>query len=232
MELYWNIVPFITPLILLVVAYKMYKNKKNGIEEDENQSSWLERYSWYRYIKLVFVTRVRQRPWTVLLFLPLFLSSIFGFVTLINNLKRVAYPPVQLNQMQTKQGVVKNIILRKKMDDLLVFKTLEGTKEEYAFRTTKQDSKKYINKKVTIFFTPGWSSAFTIDQIIYEIREKNRILYPYNYQRHLEVNELFWKISYYSLGIAACLVFLLWLANRKELPIHRLNRIKNKQKMR
>jgi hypothetical protein len=224
MELFWMIIPFITPLLIIIVAYQQYKNK--GISTYK-KLSWLERQPLYQYIKSIFFTRVYYRQWTAIWHVPLFFSIIFGFGTLIANLTYVIYPPLPLEKMQKQQGVIESIVIRKKMDDLLILRNSNGVQESYAYRLYGSDNK-YLEQNVTVFYTKGFSSLFSIDNIIYQVTNNStkEILDKYDYERVLQKHRSFWKFTKTCFYIAMFSAFMIWVFNRKELPIHRLNRMK------
>lgn len=226
MELFWKTIPFITPLLIMVIAYKQYKNKDNDISANK-KPSWLQRQSWYQYIKLVFYTRVFYRQWTAIWHVPLFFSVVFGFGTFLVNLTDVLYPPLPLAKMHTQQGIIESIIVRKKMDDLLLLRNSNGGQESYAYRLYGSENK-YLDHNVTVYYTRGFSSLFSIDNIIYQIIDNRtkEILDQYDYERVLQNHRSFWKFSRFCFYIAIFSAFMLWVFNRKELPIHRFNRMK------
>lgn len=228
MELFWKIIPFIIPLLIMIVAYQQYKNKGKEISTAK-KPSWLERQPWYQYIKLVFYTRVFYRQWTAIWHVPLFFSIVFGFGTLVSNLTYLIYPPLPLEKMQKQQGVIESVVIRKKMDDLLILRNSNGVQESYAYRLYGSDNK-YLDQNVTVFYSKGFSSLFSMDNIIYQIitNDTHTILdpLPYDYERVLQLQRSFWKFTKYCFYVAIFSAFMIWIFNRKELPIHRLNRMK------
>lgn len=228
MELFWKSIPFITPLLIMIVAYQQYKNQSKEISL-RYKPSWLDQQTWYQYIKLVFYTRVFYRQWTAIWHVPLFFGVVFGFGTLVANLTDVLYPPLPLEKMHTQQGIIESIIVRKKMDDLLIFRNSNGMEERYAYRLYGSD-KKYLEQNVTIFYAKGFSSLFSIDNVIWQITSNGtgEILdpIPYDYERVLQNHGAFWKFTKNCFFIAVFSAFMIWTFNRKELPIHRLNRVK------
>jgi hypothetical protein len=226
LEFFWKTIPFLVPILIMVIAYQQYKNRGNEISKDK-KPSWLEQQQWYQYIKLVFFTRVFYRQWTAIWHVPLFFSIIFGFGTLIANLTYVIYPPLPLEKMQKQQGVIESIVKRKKMDDLLILRTNDGVQKSYAYRLYGSESK-YLNQNVTIFYTKGFSSLFSTDNVIYQVASNNtkEILDKYDYERVFQNHRSFWKFTKTCFYIAMFSAFMIWIFNRKELPIHRLNRIK------
>jgi hypothetical protein len=222
-ETLFTILPFLAILLISLNAYYRYKNR--GKEEE---STWTDKYSFTRDVMTAF-KRVKYRPWTFLFFFPSFFGLILGIITLFSNIQNEVYPPLPLEKMLTKQGVVESIKERKKMDDLLIFRTKDGEIEKYAYRLYGSKNN-LLEKNVTIFYTKGFSSAYTIDNKVYQINSidtnKSIELHPYNYERSLQINKSFWKFTMWSFIIGFLSGFMMWYANRKELPVHKLNKMK------
>lgn len=223
MEVFLQILPF---LVIVLIGKNLYHSFKNK-DRIEKELTWLEQKPLFQYLKLVFIVRTRYRTASFLFFLPMWFCIFFGAASLYVNLTEFIYPPVALEKMQIQQGIIKSITIRKKMDDLLVLKTDSGTLEKYAFRLNGS-IEKYIDKNVRIYYSRGFSSAYTIDNRIYQINEigNNNILEKYNYKRHLEVNQMSRNFTRNFILIGVFSAFMVWFLNKKELPIHRLNRIK------
>ena len=227
METFWTLIPFVVVLLIAINLYETYKNRG---KEKIQKLSWIEGQSFFKYLKLVFVTRVNLRPWTAVWYIPLFFATVLS-LNLINNIRHSIYPPLPLEKMQTQQGIIQSIIKRKKMDDLLVLKTNSGLREEYAYRLYGS-ADKYIDQNVTIYYSRGFSSLFSIDNRIYQIttNDTKLILDPYNYIWSLRANKNSWNFTQYCFFIAIFSLFMIWIPNRNELPIHRLNRMKSYKK--
>lgn len=233
MELFWKILPFLIPLIIVAGMYRDYKNQ--DAVKIEKPPSWLQRQEWYQYIKLVFYTRPQHyRPSSLVWYYPMVICLFFGVGSFVVNIQNLIYPPLPLEKMQTQQGIIESITLRKKMDDLLVLRRYDGVREEYAYRIY-EPADKFIDKNVTVYYHRGFSSAFSIDNQIHQIitNDTHTILdpLPYDYERYLRNGRGFWNFTKYLFYIAAFSAFMLWRANRKELPIHRLNRMKLNKKI-
>lgn len=234
MELFWIIIPFLIPLIIVGGMYRDYKNQDVVKVE---KPSWLEKQSFYQYIKLVFYTRPQYyRPSSLIWYYPMIMSLALFSASFCLHITDAIYPPLPLEKMQTQQGVIESITLRKKMDDLLVLRRYDGVREEYAYRTSENRIPLYIDKNVTVYYHTGFSSLFSIDNQIHQIvtNDTHTILdlFPYDYERHLQTIRGSWTLTKYVFLVAVFSAFMLWRANRKELPIHRLNRIKRNRKNR
>lgn len=232
MELFWIILPFLIPLIIVAGMYRDYKNQ-DVIKVEK--PSWLEKQSFYQYIKLVFYTRPQHyRPSSLIWYYPMVICLFFGVGSFGIHISEAIYPPSPLEKMQTQQGIIESITLRKKMADLLILRRYDGVREEYAYRTTHDRIPLCVDKNVTVYYSKGFSSLFSIDNQIYQIvtNDTHTILdlFPYDYERALKFKKGAWTFTRYLFYIAAFSAFMLWRANYKELPIHRLNRMKLNKK--
>lgn len=228
METFWTIIPFIVPLLVLSELYRRYKNKNEP--KEKKTVSKLEKYKFYRYLKLIFIERGVVKFWSAIWYVPLFFSLI-GTVTFVGELKDSVFPPLPLEKMQTKEGVIKSIILRKNIDDLLILSLKSGKNEEFVIRNSFAEEVNYLlNKKVKVWYSRGWSSAFSIDNIIYEITLDGKSIrkHQYDFGKVLEVRNSVRSFAMYCLYILLFSIFMIWIQNRKELPAHRLYK-KNKE---
>ncbi len=233
MDNFFIIIPFLVPLWVLYTLYKQYKDKKEGKVKETKKVSKLNKYAWFRYIKLVFGTRVWYRQSTAIWFVPLGFAFVFGMGTFYINSTRLIYPPLPLEKMITEKGIIKSIVLRKKMRDLLILTTEDGKDKKFGFASFAGEVDTLPNQSVKVWYARGMSSAYTVDNIIYEITKDGKTIrkYPYDYEHRLETRKSFWSFAKYCLYIALFSLSMIWIGNRKELPIHRLGRIKfNKRK--
>ncbi|MDD5359061.1 MAG: hypothetical protein PHI79_07825 [Sulfurovaceae bacterium] len=222
METSLTTLPF---LIILLIVFNVYQGIKNRGKNEE--STWTDKYSFTRNMMTAF-KRGKYRPWTFLFFFPWFFGLGLGTVFLIVSMERlIIHPPLPLEKMYIKQGTIESIKERKKMDDLLVFKTKDGKIEKYAYRLYESKNN-FVGKNVTIFYARGFSSIYTIDNKVYQIIDNNthKVIDKYSYEGALKENIFFWKFTMWSLIIGFLSGFIMWYANRKELPVHQLNRIK------
>lgn len=225
METFWKIIPFLIPLWIFVILIAKYRN---GVKEDVEKPSWFAQTNFFKYVKLVFVTRVNLRPWTAIWYVPLILS-IFGSFTIGTVIMAAIYPPIPLEKMQTQEGTIKSIVERKKMDGLLVLEIKNNKEREFAIRNISEEEPISLqNKAVKVWYSRGFSSLYTIDDIIYEITVNGKSVrgYPYNYKRSLEVDISTWNFTKYCFYTVLFSILMMWIPNRNELPIHRLNRMK------
>lgn len=228
MDNFFSILPFLVPLLVLYTLYKQYKDKKAGIVQEKRKVSKLNKYGWFRYIKLVFGTRVMYRQSTAIWFVPLGFSFVFGMGTFYINLTHLVYPPIPLEKMITEKGIIKSIVKRRKMDDLLILTTEDGKDKEFAFISWTGEEKTLLNQSVRVWYSKGMSSAYTVDNIIYELTRNGKTIrkYPYDYEHRLGTQKSAWVFTKYCLYTTLFSLLMIWIGNRKELPVHRLGRIK------
>jgi len=231
METLLIVLPFVAVYLTARVIYERYKIKKNGgkIKVSKLRQYWLD-----SYLRLIFVERVNLRPSiiTVIFYIPLLFTIVFGPLSFLVYLQGFSYPDLPLKKMETMNGTIKSITLRRKMTDLLVLTAENGKDVSFSIRAYKDELKTLPNKEVKIWYQTGWSSVFSIDDIIKEITIKNKSIrpYPYKYDGALNSREgldTFIKYCFY-IGLISGLI--IWFPNRKELPIHRLNRMKRYKK--
>lgn len=230
METLLSILPFVVLFLIgrnIYVKYKELKEKK----KIEKSVSFFEKYQWYRYIKLVFGTRVLYRQSTAIWYVPFGFAFVFGGASLFVNLGTLVYPPLPLEKMQTETGTIESIHLRKSMKDILVLKIDQNKQVVYAINSSQKETKQLLHKKAKIWYHRGWSSGFSIDDIIYEITLDGKSIrkYPYDYERYIETNILSWNFTKYCFYIVLFSALMIWIGNRKELPVHRLNRMRRYQ---
>ncbi|MDD2369831.1 MAG: hypothetical protein PHQ90_11050 [Sulfuricurvum sp.] len=234
MELFWKILPFLIPLIIAAGMYRDYKNQ-DAIKVEKR--SWLQKQPFYQYIKLVFYTRPQyNRKSSLVWFYSMVFSLYLFFATFAIHITKAIYPDLPLEKMQIQQGVIESITLRKNMNDLLILRTYDGVREEYGYLTTHGRIPLYIDKNVTVYYSRGFDGLFIIENRIHQIitNDTHTILdfLPYDYERVLRHKRGLWSFTRYLFYVTAFSAFMLWRANRKELPIHRLNRIKRNRKNR
>jgi hypothetical protein len=223
MELFWKIIPFLILLWIFVILIIKYRN---GVKEEVLKPSWLVQTKFVKYIGLVFFIRPNLRPWTGIWYFPL-LFGFLGCFTIGDVITSTIYPPLPIEKMHTQEGVIKSISKRKKMDDLLVLEINNNKNREFAvFRDYGLFSG--LNKKVKVWYSRGFSSIYTIDDIIYEVTINGKSIkkHPYDYKRYLEGDASSWNFTKYSFYTVVFSLLMIWIPNRKELPIHRLNRMR------
>ena len=230
MELFYTILPFIVPLLVLIQIYHNYKNRK---KVKEKKTSKFEQYKLYRYLKTIYVERGIVKFWSAIWYVPLLFGSVFGIVSIFGHFQDSFFPPIPLEKMQTQTGTIESVQLRRNMDAILVLKNDQNKQAVYAIHTTQKEAKLLLHKKAKVWYTKGWSSGFTVENIIYEItnNEKSIRYFPYNYEHHLEVDKEFLNFTLTLSYICLFSLFMIWVQNRKELPAHRLYRLKRYQKL-
>jgi hypothetical protein len=234
MDNFFIIIPFLVPVMVMYIVYKQYKNKRNAVEEYEKRLAWFEKNRWLRYIKTIYIDRGVVRFWSAIWYVPLLFCTILGTTGLIGHIQGMFFPPIPLKQMSKQEGVIQSIQFRKKMDDLIIFKPKNSNRTiAYSIHDIKKVSSRILHKPVQIWFTRGWSSAFSIDNIIYQIKlDEERVpIYSYNYKRRLKVNQMSLTFALNCLYIAFFSAFMIWIQNRKEKPYHRLYRLKRSKKL-
>jgi len=223
METFWKIIPFLIPLWIFVILIVKYRN---GVKEETPRLSWLAQTKFVKYVILVFFKRVELRRWTGIWYLPLMLGF-FGSFALGTVIEDAIYPPMPLEKMHTQEGILKSIVKRRKMKDLLVLQINNQQEKEFAvIRDNGLDL--VLNKRVKVWYSRGFSSVITIEDIAHEVTVDGKSVrqYPYDYKRYLEGYASFAKFGKYSFYLALFSALMIWIPNRKELPIHRLNRMR------
>ena len=145
MEIFFTIIPFIVPVLVMIELYRRYKNK----DKPRKKISKLKRYWHNSYIRLIFIERGVVKFWSAIWFVPLGFSFVFGIITLYLSIFSTVFPPLPLKMMNTKQGIIESISLMRKTADALVFKNQDGTYENFSIRTNKDEMKQLEN------YTPG-----------------------------------------------------------------------------
>ena len=169
MNNFFIIIPFLVPLMVMFTIYKQYKNKRNAVEDYEKRLAWFEKNKWLRYIKTIYIDRGVVKFWSAIWYVPLLFCSVFGVISILGYFQNSVFPPIPLKQMQTQTGKIISIQLRRKMSDLLILKTDKNETVTYSIRSSKKEVKRLFHKNVKIWYTKGWSSAFSIDNIIYQV---------------------------------------------------------------
>lgn len=237
MEYFLAILSFLVIILITRNIYLKYKeSKKKKIVKEP--VSGLNKYGWYCYLKLVFIERVRLKNSILeaILFLTLAFSIILTLSGFITKIETFIYPELPLAKMQTKDGVIKSMKIRRKMADLLVLTTDNGQDIEFAIYTKEREIEILLNQRVKVWYRLDWSSIYSIENYIKEITIDNKSirLFSFNYEKTLMNDKKYWNFTKYCFYIALFSALILWIQNRKELSIHRLNRmklyIKNKNK--
>jgi hypothetical protein len=234
MDSFFIIIPFLVPLWVMYVVYKQYKNKKDAVEDYEKRLAWFEKNKWLRYIKTIYIDRGVVKFWSAIWYVPLLFCTFIGLTFLIISLESLILPPLPLDKMQTKVGIIKIIKERRNMFDLLVLETKKGKDFSFFIRSCSKERKSHIiNKKVKIWFSKSWNTLFSISNEVYEITIDGRSIRerPYSYQQKIKDNTKNLNLMLNCLYIALFSAFIIWIQNRKEKPYHRLYRLKRYKKL-
>lgn len=233
MDNFFIIIPFLIPIILIFVAYRQFKNKKNVVAEYEERLKWFEKNKWLRYIKTIYIDRGVVKFWSAIWYVPLFFGTL-GFISgLLISIENFILPPIPLKQMDYKDGVIQSIKLAKKTADSLVFQQDNGNKLHFYIRTDKNEKTNLIGKPVRIYYTINRTSILTFGDIVYEVIENNESIRarPYSYERAIKLNEGMNNFTLYSFFLMVIAALLIWIQNREEKPYHRLYRIKRYKRL-
>lgn len=233
MDNFFIIIPFLVPLWLMYIAYKQYKNKKNAVEEYEKKLAWFEKNKWLRYIKTIYIDRGVVKFWSAIWYVPLLFCSVFGIISTLGYFQDSIFSPIPLDKMQIQTGKIVSIKLRKKMKDILILKINQNKQVVYAINSSQSEVKQLLHKNVKVWYTKGWSSGFTMENIVYDItiNEKSIRKYPYDYEHYLEVNKSSFNFALTCIYITLLSLFAIWIQNRKEKPYHRLYRLNRYKKL-
>lgn len=233
MENFFIIIPFLVPLIVMYIAYKQYKNKKQAVTEFEKRLAWFERNRWLKYIKTIYIDRGVVKFFSAIWYVPLFFTSIGAFIGLYLSILNYIFPPLPLSEMNYKKGVIKSIHVNKKTADSLVFQQDDGDTLNFYIRVYGNEQNKLVGKPVQIYYAFNRTSSISFGDIVYEVMKNNKSIrdYPYDYQKSLESDEKMKYFGLYSFYIALLSAFMIWIQNSKEKPYHRLYRLNRYKKL-
>lgn len=219
------------------------KRKKQGDYKYVKKDSWLEK----TYIWQVFFTRTKYRPiastfpWVIFLVPAMIMSLIYSIEILDNTINGKAK---KLEEMKQVSGIVikafrgrgKNsygyIKLKDAQDNEAKYELapdFSNEKELEEFREKIQNTKTIVH----IWYVDKWFFTKGKYKVLYELRVNgenitlnNKIKFKYDYEWFVQrdrnaLPNLLWWINYSLIGW-----IWLWFLNRKELPIHRLNKRK------
>lgn len=235
-----SVIGYIGQICLLILAiwqYIEYRKKRK-----ENRVIYLPKDKWFQktYIWQVFFRRAFYRPVAssfpyVLFILPSFIMMFWNY-----SLWSDGYP-LKLEEMKKTSGIVTKVHQGrgKNSYDYIWVKDDKDHEDEYRvysflnhedaeFKQKVQDTK----AKVTVWYEER-EGVFVDYKVAWQltVNDKpvslgNKIHFVYNYERVLKhyksalPNLILW-IQYALVGW-----FWIWWLNKKELPIHRLNRMK------
>ena len=234
MNNFFIIIPFLVPLMVMYIVYKQYKNKRKAVEIYEKRLAWFEKNKWLRYIKTIYIDRGVVKFWSAIWYVPLLFCTFIGITFMVGSLESLVLPPLPLDQMQTKVGIIKTIKERRNMFDLLVLETKKEKEISFFIRSCSKERRALlINKKVKIWFSKSWSGLFSIKNEVFEITVNGRSIRekPYSYKQKIKHNKKELNFALNCLYIALFSAFIIWIQNRKEKPYHRLYRLQRYRKL-
>ncbi|MDD5053520.1 MAG: hypothetical protein PHO27_12365 [Sulfuricurvum sp.] len=224
MELFWTIALFLVPLSVAMNLYHTYKNR--GKVKEYKEPTWLEKKPFYRYVKLVFFTRVRYREWTVI-FQFSFWISVFLLVTWFIDL--IARPAIPLNQLQFSEGIVESIQLNKKTSDKLILKSSDRKTHVFSTQLREDLKNRLLGQRIQVWYHTSFNVFAPYEDWIYQLYLHDKPLnerWKYNYEKDLREQKEAIIFMIKLIVVALGSIVMLWTFNRKELPIHRLTRMK------
>jgi hypothetical protein len=236
--------------LLIVVFWDLFdwrKRKKEGtFKEVEKDSWWKQTYFWQIFIRRAFY-RPCASSFPYLIFILPAVLMMFGYIILfygwmINGKAKT------LEEMQTTSGIVTKVYVGKGKNsyDYIRLKDDIGNEEEYKviprfFYSKEKDyneaqefrKKVQITQKTITIWYENDINLFRNSKILRELKIDNQFItlnnkikfkYDYEWFKNRDKNAIpnfLWWINYSLLGWA-----WIWFLNKKELPIHRLNRKK------
>jgi len=138
--------------------------------------------------------------------------------------KHLAQPIIPYEKMKTIKGNVQSILRHHKSSDILTLKTSEGEKK--LFGKFYKVSSELLNKDIKIWYSSQFRDFQFQDYIHYIEINKKAFKRKRSYQERKLERNFRWLAIKDFLIVAIISILILWIGNRKELPIHRLNRLK------
>ena len=233
-------ISYIGLICLLIASFWGYKSERNRKEEGsfkyiQKDPKWKKTYIWQ-----VFFRRPFYRPCASSFPYVIFIApGIFMMYFWSINLMDIAIngKAVKLEEMKKASGVVTKAHYGKQ--SFIKVKDEQGNENEYRTNFSSDEEveefmEKTKNIKVAIWYQDKW--LFERYNYVQEIKVNNKVLtindfqIKYNYERNLKIDKssfpnLLWWMNYSLIGW-----FWIWLLNRRELPIHRLNKRKHYKK--
>lgn len=214
------------------------KRKKERTFKYISKDSWWQR----TYIWQVFFRRTQYRPiastFPWLIFIVPSLIMIWGYIIVLSE-----KPSLKLNEMHQVSGIVSKVHIGqgKGSYDYIRVKDDYGHEENYRLSRRFLNNEEFDEFKQSIQDTKTriklWykheKGIFSNYKVLWELRVNdknitlnNRIKFKYDYEWFVQRDKnalpnLLWWINYSLIGW-----IWLWILNRKELPIHRLNKRK------
>jgi len=193
----------------------------------DKKSANFKKLNIFQYIKLVFYTRVFYRQWTIIVYLLAIFSFLF-FLAAINIY--IGTPTVSLDKMETKKGIVKEVLLKSKGLDELVLMTTDKTYHRFVLSVGKSTKNKILYKQIQIWYLESWN-LYHYEDKIYQIYMDNKPFHAkgdrpsWVYDQTEQINEKksILKFIKYDFLVMVLLIFILWISNRKEPTIPNKN---------
>lgn len=219
-DLFWNILLFLTLWIISIVSCRNWCKCKQNLGKEKNLSCKLGQRLKNSYIYLIFIERALLRPSSAIPYLFLLFPTL---IMILLYLFQVMNPTYKLNNMSIETGYVKKLnIEQDRADSLLLLKESGETEKYYlGFNKKRQGVLGNSRTKIKVWY----------QNILGVI--------PYRYVKAIEIdNKILWEDKleadiyeasvklWFWIAIAFFLLFWVWYLNKKELSIHRLNRMK------
>lgn len=208
--------------ILIIRSLNKMKVKSN----DKEHYYKYKRLGDNSYLFRVFIERIRYRP-SVLFFYVIIFILLFPLNSLVTDyfFNKVS----TLDEMYIKIGTINNLTRYKGISNLHL-KDSNGKEYMFYYNFSENDVPKLLNKEVKIYFQELYSMPFvTSSFIIEEIYLDEKYIEDYmekGYKNSLIFKKKLPTIIGILIFIILINIFMVWKFNHKELPIHRLNRIK------
>ena len=228
-------------IIWQLIAWK--KRKKEGTYQYVKKDSWLQK----TYIWEVFFRRTKYRPiastfpWVIFIVPAMLMSLIYSIEILDNTINGKAK---KIEEMSQVAGIVTKAFRGRGKNSYgyIKLKDIQGNEAKYELapdfsneKELKEFKEKIQNTKriVHIYYVDKWFLTKGMYKVLYELRLNNKniilnnkIKFKYDYEWFVQRDKnalpnLLWWIGYSLFGW-----IWLWFLNKKELPIHRLNKSK------
>ena len=230
-------------IVVIWQIIDLRKRKKEGRYEIVPKDRWWQQ----TYIWQVFFRRSRYRPiassfpWLIFIFPSIFMVFLYSVWLVDTAINGKAKTLEETNQIS---GIVTEVYNNKgKGEDYIRVKDDSGNEEIYSFPIifmSDEEAEEFKKKiqdtktKVDIWYQEWWSMNTYSSKRIWELKvdgefvklQSGNLIKEYEYERFAKLDKtnfpnLLWWLNYSIFGWV-----WLWFLNRKELPIHRLNKEK------
>lgn len=218
-------ITYIALIIIAIVTYKRWYNKKHGIEEEETKPTKFNQSYFYK----VFVERVKDRPNTHY-FVFIFFVATFILLNIIN-IYWVS-PLLKFEELSIEEGVIIDVKIVRRGNNTITLLDSNNEKKVFTITRSKGLSEKILDKKVIVYYQNKWQTIGFFNHV-YDISIDDTLIF--DYQNNYYANSLGDKektvkwivFCMFAIGIS---ILFIWFMNRKELPIHIQNREKRLNK--